>query len=275
MSQLNSPFRARLVFLGASNLVRDFPTVVVTARETLAPVVGRGPVRIFCAAGHGRSFGTWSRVFGVRGLPGIARCGIWPALEDQLGRERGPHPPTYALLTDIGNDIAYGAEPGDIAGWVETCLERLARLEAIVALILLPLDSLRRLSPWKLRLLRLLLFPTHPISSARVRRHTEELQYRLRDLAASFGARALEPDAGWFGPDRIHFRPGQRRQAWRTMLGLWNPQGRPDPETFRGPRLSRLAWWTLTPERWRLAGVELGRIQPARSLADGSEVWLY
>lgn len=278
MTGTGPPFRARLVFLGASNLTRDFPTVVATARELLTPVVGSGPVQIFTATGHGRSYGTWSRVFLVRSLPGITQCGLWSALEEQVRRGRGADPPTYALLTDIGNDIAYGADPGDVARWVETCLAHLGAVGARTAMTLLPLASLRRLSPWKLQLLRVLFFPTHPTSFARVRRDTAELQDRLWRLAERFDVPTLEPDADWFGPDRIHFRPRRRRRAWRAILRLWEAGEPPVPERPSGPELphlARLAWWALTPERWRLAGVPLGRIQPAGVLDDGSELWVY
>lgn len=276
MTGAGPSFRARLVLLGASNLTRDFPAVVAIARGLLTPEVGPGPVQIFSAAGHGRSYGTWSRVFLVRGLPGIAQCGLWSALEEQVRRGRGGDPPTHALLTDIGNDIAYGADPEDIAGWVETCLARLGAVGARTAMTLLPLASLGRLSPWKLQLLRLLFFPTHPTSFARVRRDTAELQDRLRRLAARFGAATVEPAVEWFGPDHIHYRLGARSRIWRQILAPWVPTGETaDATGWRPPRLSRPSWWALTPERWRLAGVSLGRIQPAGVLDDGTELWLY
>lgn len=285
MSGAAPAFCARLVLLGASNLARDLPTVVATARELLAPAVGRGPVQIFTAAGHGRSYGTWSRVFRMRGLPGISRCGIWAALESRVRRDRrtgaGGTPPTYALLTDIGNDIAYGADPGTIAGWVESCLARLDAVGARTAMTLLPQASLRRLSPLKFRLLRLLFFPTHATTFDQVQSRTRDLQDRLMLLAARFGATTVEPEAGWFGPDHIHFRFRHRRQAWRAILGLWNPEAPLSAEASGGsehspsPRLTRPAWWAMTPERWRLAGVPLGRTQPAGVLGDGTEVWVY
>ena len=272
-------YSARLVFLGASNLARDFPTVLATARELLTPAVGRGPIQVFTATGHGRSYGTWSRVFLVRGLPGIARCGLWPALEDKVRRDRGAAPPLYALLTDIGNDIAYGAEPDAIADWVESCLARLDSLDARTAMTLLPRTSLRRLPGWKFQLLRLLLFPSHATTYEQVQNHTEELQARLQKLATRFGAATVEPAAEWFGPDHIHFHLRRRRRVWQSILGPWSPETRQvsdgGREVPRTARLTRADWCTMTPELWRLAGVSLGRVQPARVLADDTEVWVY
>lgn len=270
---------ARLVLLGASNLARDFPTVLALARETLAgsldPPLGAGPLEVFTACGHGRSYGDWSRVAFVRGLPGIARCGLWESLLDR------PEPlPTFALLTDIGNDIAYGVEPAEIARWVEICLERLSEIEARTAMTLLPLESLRRLSPWKLQVLRTLFFPFHPTRHERVQRWTAELQNRLSNLAAKHEVPTLEPDPAWFGPDSIHYRPSSRRQGWRQVLGHWR-EGRTETNGAEtngagmAPRMSRPWWWTRTPERWSLAGRPRGRPQPSGRLDDGTTLWLY
>lgn len=266
---------ARLVLLGASNLARDFPTVLAVARETLAPTLGTGPLEVFTACGHGRSYGDWSRVFLVRGLPGITRCGLWETLINR------PEPlPTFALLTDIGNDIAYGVEPAKIAGWIDLVLGCLSRLGARTAMTLLPLASLRRLSPAKLQILRFLFFPTHPTSHERVQRWTADLQDRLRDLAARYEVPALEPDPDWFGPDPIHYRRNARREAWRQVLGLWRERsteqgGAEVASTGAVSRMSRLRWWTTTPERWSLAGMQRGRQQPAGRLDEGTTLWLY
>ena len=96
--------RPRVVLLGASNLTRGISTAVETTRRAVG-----GPAEYFIAMGHGRSYGARSRVMG-RGLPGITECGLWGALGDD-------HSPTYALLTDVGNDVAYGASVDTITGF--------------------------------------------------------------------------------------------------------------------------------------------------------------
>ncbi|MCZ6542107.1 MAG: hypothetical protein O6768_00410, partial [Planctomycetota bacterium] len=94
-SQLTS--RPRVVLLGASNLTRGISRAVGIAQAILGT-----PLEVLIAMGHGRSYGQRSRVLG-RSLPGIVDCGLWDALLHGSGR------PTYALLTDIGNDVMYGA----------------------------------------------------------------------------------------------------------------------------------------------------------------------
>src|SRR5215470_11156849 len=91
---------ARVVALGASNLTRGLQTVVATSRSTWGP-----RVELLGAMGHGRSYGMASSLF-IRTLPGILQSGLWRQL-DAL-----PPVPTHALITDVGNNIAYDASPG-------------------------------------------------------------------------------------------------------------------------------------------------------------------
>ncbi len=105
----------RVVLLGASNLTRGVSTVI----ETAAAYWGR-PLEVFAALGHGRSYGAASSVMG-RELPGIVQCGLWEDLRRQGAAA------TAALITDVGNDLLYGAPPEVIADWVQQCAERLVR----------------------------------------------------------------------------------------------------------------------------------------------------
>lgn len=105
-------FVNQIVLVGASNLTRALATAV----EAPEHICGR-PNRLLIAAGHGRSYGLYSRVL-FRSLPGITQCGLWDKLRT------GPTLPTFALLTDLGNDIAYGVSTGELIGWVRWCVER-------------------------------------------------------------------------------------------------------------------------------------------------------
>ena len=111
-----SPSTPRVILLGASNLARGISTIVGTAQSRLG-----SPLEFFIAMGHGRSYGRASRVLG-RTLPGIDECGLWDALGDAVSTQ------TYALITDIGNDIIYGYDVEMIAAWIEigraSCRER-------------------------------------------------------------------------------------------------------------------------------------------------------
>ena len=139
--------RRRVVLLGASNLTRGISTVVETAQRLWG-----APLDVMMAAGHGRSYGMTSRVLG-RSLPAITACGLW----EDLSR-RTPLP-TAALITDVGNDIVYGAEADEIAAWVEECLVRLESLCRKRVITALPLASIAPLSPRRFLVFRSLLFP--------------------------------------------------------------------------------------------------------------------
>jgi len=240
----------RAVLMGASNLKISLPLVLDRVRKKAG-----GPVEALAACGHGRSWGTWSRFLFVRHLPGIAQCGLWRELK------AGPPRPTLALLTDVGNDLLYGARVEEIAGWVEACLDRLGQAETVITL--LPLARLERLSGRQVRLAAALLFPGRPAPWPALLDRARELDERLRRLGHERGARLVEPAAGWYGLDPIHLRRRARREAWAQIL--------PGPEGT-GP-VKRVPF--LGAAESRLFGAPLRRPQPAVRLPDGSTVALY
>lgn len=251
----------RVVLLGASNLVSGLTTVVEAVRDAW----GR-PLDILAAIGHGRSYGTRSRVL-VRELPGIIECGLW----DELSR-RAPAP-TAALVTDVGNDILYGATPGEIAGWVDECLARLGRITSQVVLTELPLDSLNRVGRLRFLLLRTLLFPTSRLTYETAIRRAHELNDMIRELSRLHGGRLFKPRSAWYDLDPIHIRRRFHREAWQAAFSCWDTV-----RTRSYPRLSlrerwRVRWWR--PQRRWLCGVKQDQLQPAGTLHDGTTIALY
>lgn len=247
----------RVVLLGASNLKIGFPRVLACLG---------GPVEILAALGHGRSYGTWSRLAWVRLLPGIVQCGIWEELERRHRRQRLP---TVALVTDVGNDLLYGAPAPTIAGWVGTCLERLARQEAEIIIGLLPLATLEKVSPVRYHLVRQILFPGRRAAPwSAVLDSARELNDRLRRLGLEHGARLVEPSPSWYGIDPIHVRRSMRSQAWNQILD--HPLLPKEGELAGGGRLPLFGAAEL-----RLFGRTLRNPQPVCRFKDGSTVALY
>ncbi|MFL6201942.1 MAG: hypothetical protein ACJ76J_22435 [Thermoanaerobaculia bacterium] len=248
----------RVVLLGASNLKMGFPRVLARLP---------GPVEILAALGHGRSYGTWSSLAWVRGLPGIVQCGLWQELE------RRPALPTVALVTDVGNDLLYGAPVPRIAGWVGTCLERLAGQRAELIVGLLPLASLEKVSPLRYHLVRQILFPGRRAAPwSAVLDSARELNERLRRLGLEHGARLVEPSPSWYGIDPIHVRRSRRSQAWNEMLD--HPLLLQEGESVGKPAdTGRLPLFGAA--ELRLFGVPLRNPQPVCRLKDGSTVALY
>jgi hypothetical protein len=250
----------RAILLGASNLKAGLPTVVDGIRREVA-----GPAEVLAACGHGRSYGAWSRFLFVRRLPGILGCGLWQALE---GR---PPLRTLALVTDVGNDLVYGAGVGTIAGWIETCLDRLARHQAEIVLTLLPVARLEKLSSWEVRLATSLLFPGRPAPWPELLDRARDLDERLRRLGHERSARLLEPEAGWYGIDPIHLRRRVRREVWHRILALLSP----GPEAPQRPQAGQIRIPLFGAAEVRLLGMILHHTQPAVRLGDGSSIALY
>jgi hypothetical protein len=252
----------RAILLGASNLRISLPFLLDRIRHRAG-----GPVEALAACGHGRSYGAWSRFLFVRHLPGIAGCGLWRELA------RRPPLPTFALLTDVGNDLIYGAGAAEIAAWVETCLDRLAHgrtaaTPAEIILTLLPLKRLERLSGRQVRLAAALLFPGREVRWPALLDGARDLDERLRRIGRERGARLVEPEAAWYGLDPIHLRRRGRREAWSHILPP-GPAG-PEPPPAGARRLPLLA-----AEELRLCGITRRKDQPALRLRDGSTVALY
>ncbi len=241
---------ARVVLLGASNLTRGFGTVVSLARARLG-----SPLEVLAALGHGRSYGTVSRFLG-RTLPGIGGCGLW------RGLERASAAPTHALLTDLGNDLAFGAPPERILGWVRACLDRMGDARVVVSG--LPLDSLRRLEPWQFYLWATVFFPGHGLRREQILAGAAELEAGLRQLARERALELIESRLEWYGADPIHLAGNRALDAWKAILGPWG-DAEPDPRAVPLP----------APEWRRVCGLARSCPQPGATLRDGTTISVY
>jgi len=251
----------RVVVLGASNVVRCISTVVETAQLVLD-----GPVDLLAAIGFGRSYGMTSRVL-ARSLPGIVDCGLWKDLS------RRPPAQTFALLTDIGNDIVYGADVERIAGWVEQCLERLTPICERIVITELPLDSVSTLGPLRFHLFRACFFPTSRVSLQDASSRTQSLNSRVIDLAKHYGASVNVPKVEWYGFDPIHIRMRFWPGAWREILSAWRDDVR--PPCAKGSFIRWLKLHLQRPQSRHMFGIHQQREQPTCAWRDGSMISLY
>lgn len=236
----------RVVLLGASNVTLGFGVLTRLIRSGFD-----GPLDVRAALGHGRSYGVWSSVL-VRGLPSIVGCGLWDDLR------AAPPAPTYALLTDVGNDLMYGFPPDRIAGWVETCLDRLVESGAHVVVTRLPIARVERLGAWRYHATRASFFPLHrPVAWGDMLGRVRELDERVAGAAHSRGAAVVTPPLEWYGLDPIHIRWTRRAPAWSRVLAEW--------PGFRAPGRSKASSLPLLgrmPQRYRICGRDAMTPQP-------------
>ena len=251
----------RVILLGASNLVRDLPTVIDTAR-----LVWGGPLDLLAAVGHGRSFGMQSSFLG-RSLPGIKGCGLWQALSKR------PPAPTAALVADIGNDVLYGASVDQIAGWVQSCLARLTAVATHIVVVPPPVDHLDSLSVWRFLALRSLFFPRSRVDMKAAVDGARELHERVLTLAAGHGALVVSPRREWYGLDPIHIKRHHRSAAWREILVSWSAGEL--RAAVAGSVARRTSLPRLRPLCRTLFGLRQRRSQPCGTLPDGSTISLY
>jgi len=253
----------RIVLLGASNLTMAFPRLWGELRRTYS-----GPIDVFAALGHGRSYGQWSRVLS-RELPGILESQLWADLRDRPGEPLS----TQVLLTDVGNDLIYGVPIPQIVDWVSECLYRLSGPGTEMVLTLLPLHSLDRLSAVRFHLTRMLFFPGLRTPWSELRAQAHELDQQLRTLSDRLPVNIMEPRSEWYGFDPIHIRHTRRRAAWNEILEGW-PSFRDQAALLRPqtppPRLPR-----LRPAERRMFGKQELTPQPVAEFADGSRVSVY
>ncbi len=216
-------------------------------------------LEIFGAFGHGRSFGARSCI-PFRCLPGILECGIWDALPE--GGE------ATAVVTDVGNDIVYGAPVPAILEWVGECLARLAARGAAIRVTGLPVARLRRVSPAEYLFFRTLFFRGSRVPWRTAIDAIGEVDAGIRWLAAASGAAIVELPGEWYGADPIHIRRRNRKAAWAQILGVADLSA---PMPLREAARLRAAEPAI---RW-LAGFEQRREQPAFVGRDGARVSLY
>ncbi len=260
---------AHVVVLGASNVTLGFPRIVAEVRR-LFP----GRVQIFAAHGHGRSYGqpSWAP---FRVLPGLRKCGLWNAFRSvrEQAALAGQRVPVYALATDLGNDLLFGATPERIDEWLVECLTLLRAEGATMTVGRPPVFALKRLGRTRFRATRRFFFPNSPLTYERMLVDVPRLDELVVTRAKELGARTFTPRPEWYGFDPIHIRRVARPAAWREIVGSWlEADGDQDARTDVRPR--RRDWLLRAAER-RVFGVRRQTLQPAFRWVDGGGIWLF
>ncbi|MCA9296701.1 MAG: hypothetical protein KC983_09285 [Phycisphaerales bacterium] len=262
---MSMPTRPRIILLGASNVTRCISTIVETARL----IVGAGtPVDIHAAIGHGRSYVHSSSLL-TRTLPAITESPLWLAVPPPPVDDR----PTFALLTDVGNDIMYGKDVATIVASVETCLDRLEERNATIVMTNIPMPRVECITPMQFRIVKSLFFPGYDVAFEQAVDDARAISHRLDEIARARNIPIIMPDGAWYGADPIHIMRSRSIAAWSSILSVWRPHDEP---VFA--RSSFRRWLFIRPargSRWSFLGRPRETPQPARRLADGSTLSLW
>lgn len=262
-----SPERAnRLILLGASNLTMSLRLAI----EQMQRYFG-GPSDVLAAVGHGRSYGQSSRVL-LRELPAIIDSGLWAKLAASEIR------PTYAVLTDIGNDILYGNSPAQILQWISWCIERLKVHSAKIVLSNLPILAIESLPEWRYHFFRRIFYFSCRLSRAEVVERARAVHQGLIELATSRQCVLCEQELNWMGADGIHYAYHKRSQPYQhfcarlaEMASMASSHEQPACPS------SHSHSWIRRPQfaRRKMLGQEMVCQQPSGQLSDGTVVSLF
>jgi hypothetical protein len=253
----------RIILLGASNLTMSLRLTINTFQQHFG-----GPSEILVAAGHGRSYGQFSQVI-TRGLPGIITSGLWSQLE--LSSRK----PTYALLTDIGNDILYGVTPAKILAWVSNCVELLQRQSAHIVITNLPITSVECISSWRYQLFSRLFYPSCRLSRDEVVARAKAVHGGLIEIVANKNIELCELAPHWFGPDGIHVLYCKSKAFYQHIVKQF-PKINSTQAIVESDQSISLAWKQRPQFAYKtMWGEKYRQQQPSGQLTDNTTVSLY
>lgn len=282
----------RILILGASNVTLGFPIIAhaCVRSGSLAPLnqkqVGNtsppasapadpdltagsfeGPVELFAAHGHGRSFCKRSHVL-HRGLPSILDCGIWSALS-----LRPPASQNWGLVTDVGNDLIYGLSVENVVQQVHLALVKMHDLGFPITYVRPPLDRILRLSDRQYRIIKQMLFPGPTVPWKILSHRATELDSIITRIVTELGGTTIKPELHWYGIDPIHIRSSQKIAAWTSILSTWPFSDPPVVEWPGWPLANR--FWRQPPDERSYWSRSYQASQPSQQFGNGSTIWLY
>ena len=242
------PAKNRVIIIGASNVTRGLEGLIKQSLIQLG-----GPTEFLIAAGHGRSLGISTQVI-IRRLPAIRQCALWHELA------RRPKLPTFALVTDLGNDLPYEIPVSQILVWFEDMLKTLSAHQANIVFASPPIEAIQGIQRWQFNALRRVLFPCSKLKFEDAIHFARELQEKSQKISKFFSAKIAEPSRHWYGFDPIHIRRRFLSEAWQTYTRQWLARdGNSPADAYAKTRIS--TWRLQAHHRW-LLNREQRRSQP-------------
>lgn len=251
----------RVVILGASNAAIGLYDVISTAHAAW-----KTPLEIMIAAGVGRAYSVRSRA-GFRSLSSIEQSTLWRALADCDSA------PTFALLTDIGNDLVYGVAVDQVVDSLDKCLSRLVPCCQHIAISALPVSSLQNIRRWQFFALKTFLFPLCRLDLRTLLGRAMLLNQQVARLAARYSAHIEKPCSTWYGWDPIHYKKTNRPTAWKKFFSPLVNQTleSTDNESLK----TQLRRHRFRIEQKKMFAFPVHHRQPTAQLDDGTTISLF
>lgn len=252
----------RLIVLGASNVAKSLGVLAQVAQQQF-----QSPLDIVTATGRGRSYGHASWYL-ARSLPSILSCEIWDYLASQKKQQ------SYAVITDVGNDLLYEFSADQIAQWVEQCVVQLKEFTNDIVLSGLPIHNVKQISPAKFLLFRTIFFPRTKIPISEVQSHALRLHDYLRSIAARHQIHFVPVKESWYSVDPIHWKIAARPEVWDTLLEPLTAR-RCDRCLITSKLSTELSYWFCRQKSHSMMGVTRVTPQPNVRLESGTTIALY
>ncbi len=262
------PHRSRVILLGASNLSSAISTIIRIIQFQLP-----APIDFHLAAGFGRSYGQTSTVL-TRTLPGILQSELWPTIT-KLSTQKPL--PTYALITDIGNDLGYSVPLPTLKSWIEKTIQNLQALSAKTIITSLPLHSINRLSETHYKIARNILFASNTTTLTQMQSQMAEINTTIQTLSEIYQLPLIKTQLHQYGLDPIHIKKKHWQSHWQKALQNWQPEiaHPPQPPKLKNNPTLFAYLWTRWPKHRTILNTPHHRAQPSGKLKDHSTFSVY
>jgi hypothetical protein len=192
------------IFLGASNLSRSFYGLKRCIKRCMLPRT----TSFLHAMGPGRGYVSRGGILNAVYTP-IIDSGIFEEVRNKKIKDQQ----VIAFITDIGNDIMYGASPEEIIGGLQLLFNVLDEFATDVFITSIPVDLENDISELYFHILRKVFFPRSPVTFSQALNNIKSINQFI--FQSSNQKISVVNDMKPFcGIDKIHYSILKSQPAW-------------------------------------------------------------
>jgi hypothetical protein len=198
-----------VILLGASNLSRGYYSLTRCIKKNLYP----HPVNFINAIGPGRAYYACGGVLSAS-YPPIGSLPIF-SIQDKFALKDGRN---IVLLSDIGNDIAYGTPTENIIVELEKIVTKFEEMQADILICPIPSSLIDKLTPQIFNTLKTVLFPRSKVTMREALEAIHKVNnFVNNDLRGR--VRVIEGLELYMGWDLIHYGFLDFGKVWSKIAG--------------------------------------------------------